>query len=148
MSKRMLRRLASRPFPASPPPDRLPVEQVARALEQSGQDGRRLRPGERIVDGQVHYSAAWLDETYEPEPGPAEETVDVPAQLMLAWASERGAGCSARMELLLEKWAAEGPECEVDADIPVRLRAVGGEWTLELPLSLKRLGELTEVIDP
>jgi hypothetical protein len=59
----------------------------------------------------------------EPEP----ENVRTPAELMLAWANERGGDCPGRMQRLLEKWAAEGPEAPEEADIRFNLLATEGQ---------------------
>jgi hypothetical protein len=97
-----------------------------------------------MSDGRRFYSAAWLSEApseLEPEP----ENVSTPAELMLVWASERGGDCSERMQRLLEKWAAEGPEPPEEADIRFSLQSSQGGWTLELMLNLTRVGELMEL---
>jgi hypothetical protein len=103
-----------------------------------------LGPGERVIDGRRFYSAAWLGV------GPSELEADVeststPSKLMMAWAIERGGDCPGRMQRLLEKWAAEGPEAPEEADVRFNLQASQGAWTLELMLSLKRVAELAEV---
>ena len=103
-----------------------------------------LSPGERVIDGRRFYSAALLNEPpseLEPEP----ENVRTPAELMLAWANERVGDCPVRMQRLLEKWAAESPEAPEEAAFRFNLQATEGEWTLELMLSLARVGELMEV---
>jgi hypothetical protein len=45
----------------------------------------------------------------------------------------------------LRRWPAEGPEPPEEADVRFNLQATEGEWTLELMLSLARVGELMEV---
>jgi hypothetical protein len=77
--------------------------------------------------------------------------VSIPAELMMKWAIEQGGVAPARMERLLQKWAAEGPEPSGEAEIPFRLQATEGQWTIELMLSSKRAGELAEatgLLDP
>jgi hypothetical protein len=36
-------------------------------IGRAGRTGGRLRPGERVIDGRVYYSAAWLDEAADGE---------------------------------------------------------------------------------
>jgi len=109
-------------------------------------NGNRRRSGQvsAWIDGRRFYSAAWLGAAPS-EAKPGLEKVTTPAELMMAWAIERGGDCPARMQRVLEKWAAEGPESPEEADVRFNLQASQGAWTLELMLSLKRVAELAEV---
>ena len=61
MSRSILRRWEPESFKTSPLPLRLSEQDLRRRLARFGRPvTTRLRPGERMIDGCVHYSAAWL----------------------------------------------------------------------------------------
>jgi hypothetical protein len=71
MSIRIVRRRAPEPFESPLLPARLSGEPLRQALAGFGKPiPIRLRPGERVVDGRVFYSAAWL----EPVPTDADKS--------------------------------------------------------------------------